>query len=52
MKVLLVYPEFPETYWSFRHALRFIGKQESPRAVGGYEPVPLLWHEGRNVLGA
>ncbi|MGH9914240.1 MAG: B12-binding domain-containing radical SAM protein, partial [Pyrinomonadaceae bacterium] len=23
MKVLLVYPEFPDTYWSFRHALSF-----------------------------
>ncbi|HEY0170235.1 MAG TPA: B12-binding domain-containing radical SAM protein [Pyrinomonadaceae bacterium] len=27
MKVLLVYPEFPETYWSFRHALKFEGKR-------------------------
>src|SRR6478672_6641811 len=27
MKVLLVYPEFPETYWSFRHALSFEGKR-------------------------
>ena len=27
MRVLLVYPEFPETYWSFRHALRFEGKK-------------------------
>ncbi|MDX6712422.1 MAG: hypothetical protein QOH96_3438, partial [Blastocatellia bacterium] len=26
MKVLLIYPEFPDTYWSFRHALRFEGK--------------------------
>ncbi|MFL6254798.1 MAG: B12-binding domain-containing radical SAM protein [Pyrinomonadaceae bacterium] len=26
MKVLLIYPEFPETYWSFRHALKFEGK--------------------------
>jgi len=26
MKVLLVYPEFPETYWSFKHALAFEGK--------------------------
>ena len=26
MKVLLVYPEFPDTYWSFRHALAFEGK--------------------------
>ena len=27
MKVLLVYPEFPDTYWSFRHALKFEGKR-------------------------
>lgn len=27
MKVLLVSPEFPDTYWSFRHALPFEGKR-------------------------
>ena len=27
MRVLLVNPEFPETYWSFRHALPFEGKR-------------------------
>ena len=27
MKVLLVNPEFPDTYWSFRHALPFISKR-------------------------
>ena len=27
MNVLLVNPEFPETYWSFRHALPFEGKR-------------------------
>jgi len=27
MKVLLVNPEFPDTYWSFRHALPFQGKR-------------------------
>ncbi len=27
MKVLLVNPKFPETYWSFRHALPFEGKR-------------------------
>jgi len=26
MRVLLVYPEFPDTYWSFRHALSLEGK--------------------------
>ncbi|HEV8431668.1 MAG TPA: hypothetical protein VGQ41_27460 [Pyrinomonadaceae bacterium] len=27
MKVLLVYPWFPDTYWRFRHALSFEGKR-------------------------
>ena len=27
MKVLLINPEFPDTYWSFRHALPFDGKR-------------------------
>jgi len=29
MKLLLVYPEFSETYWSFRHALAFEGKRSA-----------------------
>src|SRR5260221_8817062 len=27
MKTLLINPEFPNTYWSFRHALTFEGKR-------------------------
>ncbi len=27
MRVLLVYPEFPDTYWSFRQTLAFYGKK-------------------------
>jgi radical SAM superfamily enzyme YgiQ (UPF0313 family) len=27
MKILLINPEFPDTYWSFRHALPFEGKR-------------------------
>lgn len=34
MKVLLVYPEFPETYWSFRHALKFEGKRSAFPPLG------------------
>jgi hypothetical protein len=26
LKILLVYPEFPDTFWSFKHALKFIQK--------------------------
>ncbi len=36
MKVLLVNPEFPDTYWSFRHALRFQRKRSA------FPPLALL----------
>ncbi|OGO07942.1 MAG: B12-binding domain-containing radical SAM protein [Chloroflexi bacterium RBG_13_57_8] len=36
MKVLLVYPQFPVTFWSFKHALRFISKKTT------YPPLGLL----------
>lgn len=34
MRILLVYPEFPDTFWSFRHALRFIRKKASTAPLG------------------
>jgi radical SAM superfamily enzyme YgiQ (UPF0313 family) len=34
MKVLLLYPEFPDTFWSFKHALKFIGKKASLPPLG------------------
>lgn len=34
MKVLLVYPEFPDTYWSFKHALAFEGKKAAFPPLG------------------
>jgi radical SAM superfamily enzyme YgiQ (UPF0313 family) len=34
MKVLLVYPEFPDTYWSFRHALTFEGTRSAFPPLG------------------
>jgi len=27
LKILLVYPRYPDTFWSFRHALRFVSKK-------------------------
>ncbi len=36
MKTLLIYPEFPDTYWSFRHALSFEGKRSA------FPPLDLL----------
>jgi radical SAM superfamily enzyme YgiQ (UPF0313 family) len=34
MKILLVYPIFPDTYWSFRHALLFEGKKAAFPPLG------------------
>lgn len=34
MKVLLLYPEFPDTFWSFKHALPFIRKKASTEPLG------------------
>jgi len=34
MKVLLVYPEYPATFWSFKHALPFINKKVSLPPLG------------------
>lgn len=34
MKILLVYPRYPDTFWSFRHALKFINKKASFPPLG------------------
>src|SRR5690242_6821751 len=34
MKILLVYPQSPETFWSFKYALRFISKKASLPPLG------------------
>jgi radical SAM superfamily enzyme YgiQ (UPF0313 family) len=34
MNVLLIYPEFPDTFWSFKHALKFIRKKASFPPLG------------------
>jgi len=36
VRALLVYPEYPDTFWSFKHALRFISKKAA------YPPLGLL----------
>ncbi len=36
MKILLVYPKYPDTFWSFGHALKFISKKAC------YPPLGLL----------
>ena len=34
MKILLTYPEVPDTFWSFKHALPFIGKKATLPPLG------------------
>jgi len=34
MNTLLTYPEFPETYWSFKHALKFVGQRAAQPPLG------------------
>jgi radical SAM superfamily enzyme YgiQ (UPF0313 family) len=34
MNVLLLYPEFPDTFWSFKHALKFVWKKASLPPLG------------------
>jgi radical SAM superfamily enzyme YgiQ (UPF0313 family) len=34
IKILMVYPEFPDTFWSFKHALKFIRKKAFAPPLG------------------
>jgi radical SAM superfamily enzyme YgiQ (UPF0313 family) len=34
MNILLVYPEYPDSFWSFSHALRFISKKAAVPPLG------------------
>jgi radical SAM superfamily enzyme YgiQ (UPF0313 family) len=34
LKILMVYPRYPDTFWSFRHALKFINKRASFPPLG------------------
>jgi len=34
MKALLIYPSFPDTFWSFRHSLKFIRKKSAFPPLG------------------
>jgi len=34
MRILLIYPEYPATFWSFKYALKFIGKRAALPPLG------------------
>ncbi len=42
MNALLIYPEWPDTYWSFKHALPFEGKRSAFPPLGLLTIAPLL----------
>ncbi|MDP2964528.1 MAG: B12-binding domain-containing radical SAM protein [Pelolinea sp.] len=47
MNVLLIYPKFPDTFWSFKHALKFIHKKASSPPLGLLTIASMLpsdWH--------
>lgn len=50
MKILLVYPQYPETFWSFKYALRFISKKASFPPLGLLTVASLLPEEWEKRL--
>ena len=34
MRTLLIYPQYPDTFWSFKHALKFIHKKAAFPPLG------------------
>ncbi|MEZ5277908.1 MAG: B12-binding domain-containing radical SAM protein [Opitutaceae bacterium] len=42
MRVLLLYPEFPDTFWSFKHVLKFIRKRAALPPLGLLTIAPML----------
>ncbi len=42
MKALMVYPEFPDTFWSFKHVLPFLGKRSAYPPLGMLTVAALL----------
>jgi len=48
MNILMVYPKYPDTYWSFKHALRFISKKAATPPLGLITVSAMLpphWHK-------
>jgi radical SAM superfamily enzyme YgiQ (UPF0313 family) len=48
MNILLICPEYPDTFWSFKHALRFVSKKAGQPPLGLLTVAALLpedWHK-------
>ncbi|MDD4878037.1 MAG: B12-binding domain-containing radical SAM protein [Candidatus Nanoarchaeia archaeon] len=42
MKILFIYPKYPETFWSFRHALKFVAKKSAFPPLGALTVAAML----------
>src|ERR1035437_9900734 len=50
MNILLVYPHYPDTFWSFKHALKFVSKKASFPPLGALTVAAMLPSEWEKKL--
>ena len=50
LKILLVYPQYPDTFWSFKHALKFISKKAAFPRLGLLTVAAMLPQEWEKKL--
>ncbi|MHC1741060.1 MAG: B12-binding domain-containing radical SAM protein [Anaerolineaceae bacterium] len=50
MNLLMIYPEFPDTFWSFKHALKFVNKKVSNPPLGLMTVAALLPEDWKKKL--
>jgi radical SAM superfamily enzyme YgiQ (UPF0313 family) len=50
VKILLVYPQYPDTFWSFRHALKFVFKKAAFPPLGLLTVAAMLPEEWEKKL--
>jgi radical SAM superfamily enzyme YgiQ (UPF0313 family) len=50
LKILLVYPQCPDTFWSFKHALKFVSKKAAFPPLGALTVAAMLPEEWEKKL--
>lgn len=50
IKILLVYPQYPDTFWSFKHALKFVSKKAAFPPLGLLTVAAMLPEEWEKKL--